>query len=87
VCIDVERQKFREARGAPREPVIIGETTGTPKPSDGSAARLARKSGVRSAIISDSPQGLPAMEAERVNQIAASLADLRQRTAELRRYL
>jgi len=29
----------------------------------------------------------PAMEAERVNQIAASLADLRQRTAELRRYL
>jgi len=27
------------------------------------------------------------MEAERVNQIAASLADLRQRTAELRRYL
>jgi hypothetical protein len=28
-----------------------------------------------------------AMEAERVNQIAASLADLKQRTAELRRYL
>jgi len=27
------------------------------------------------------------MEAERVNQIAASIADLRQRTAELRRYL
>jgi hypothetical protein len=27
------------------------------------------------------------MEAERVNQIAASLADLKQRTAELRRYL
>ena len=28
-----------------------------------------------------------AMEAERVNQIAASLADLKQRAAELRRYL
>ena len=28
-----------------------------------------------------------AMEAERINQIAASLADLTQRTAELRRYL
>jgi hypothetical protein len=28
-----------------------------------------------------------AMEAERLNQIAATLADLRTRTAELRRYL
>ena len=34
------------------------------------------------------PQGIfSAMEAERVNQIAAKLEDLRSRSADLRRYL
>jgi hypothetical protein len=40
----------------------------------------------RSAIISVCGQGT-SMEAERLNQIAASLADLKARTDELRRYL
>ena len=65
--------------GAPRESAMIGETIRGPKAGVGSP--------LRSAIIYDCPQGLPAMEAERVNQISASLADLKQRTAELRRYL
>ena len=40
----------------------------------------------RSAIIFVCVEGT-SMEAERVNQVAASLADLKQRAAELRRYL
>ena len=41
---------------------------------------------LRSAIISVCLEGT-SMEAERLNQIAASLADLKARTDELRRYL
>jgi hypothetical protein len=40
-----------------------------------------------SAIIFVCPRIAIAMEAERINQIAASLEDLRARTADLRRYL
>jgi hypothetical protein len=38
-------------------------------------------------IIPVSPKGRTAMEAERLNQIAATLTGLRARAADLRRYL
>jgi hypothetical protein len=39
------------------------------------------------AILSVCSEGCTAMEAERINQIAAKLEDLRARIADLRRYL
>jgi hypothetical protein len=43
--------------------------------------------GIDSAIISVCPEGLRRMEAEQLNQIAHHLANLKDRTADLRRYL
>jgi hypothetical protein len=51
------------------------------------ARRKDRKRRGRWDIISLSPEGIAAMEAERLNQLAASLTDLAARTADLRRYL
>jgi hypothetical protein len=75
-----EAQEAPEAR---RGPVMIGENADSPQ-------RLPRaRTGFDGAIGYNFPllEGHPAMEAERVNQIAASLADLKHRTTELRRYL
>ena len=70
-------------RGVPAaESNIIGETPVAPK-LDPAPNRENVAIGYNFRL----PRGCAAMEAERINQIAGSLADLKARTDELRRYL
>ena len=62
---------------------MIGETPAGPKRGPCAPQGKGASIGYNSRL----PRRLIAMEAERINQIVASLADLKARTDELRRYL
>ena len=49
--------------------------------------RKSRGTHWRESIITESRQTKPIMEAEKINTLAASLADLGERAREMRRYL
>jgi hypothetical protein len=67
---------------------MIGESDGargTDSPDDGGGGRGARESDRLQSTFA--PKRYDAMEAEQLNQIAGKIANLRERCADLRRYL